>query len=318
MKRLLAYAQLVRLPNVFTALADIGLGALASGALVERWPMVGLLLLSSACLYCGGMVWNDVFDREEDRKERPFRPLPSGRVSLRAAIVVGVGLLTSGLACAALAGWWGPPLRDVSWEIAPVLAWDCFLRPGCTAGILTALILAYDGGLKRTPYGGPLTMAACRYLNIFLGWTVADVSISSVDERLKAALVIGTYILGVTCFARTEARTSNRMFLLGSAVIVFAGLLLALPMSWTRGDVSMRAALFLSLLAGYGLLLMIPIGRAIAMPSPQRVQAAVKIAVLGLIVLDAVLATALVGPAGLGLLVLLPPALFLGRWVYST
>ena len=36
MNRFLTYAQLVRLPNAFTALADIALGALAVGALREQ------------------------------------------------------------------------------------------------------------------------------------------------------------------------------------------------------------------------------------------------------------------------------------------
>jgi 4-hydroxybenzoate polyprenyltransferase len=48
------------------------------------------------------------------------------------------------------------------------------------------------------------------------------------------------------------------------------------------------------------------------------VQAAVKRAILSLIALDAVLATGLVGWPGLLILVLAPPALWLGRWVYST
>jgi 4-hydroxybenzoate polyprenyltransferase len=48
------------------------------------------------------------------------------------------------------------------------------------------------------------------------------------------------------------------------------------------------------------------------------VQAAVKTAVLGLVGLDAVLATSLAGTAGLLVLLLLPPALWLGKWVYST
>ena len=38
MSKLLAYAQLVRLPNTFTAMADICLGAMAAAGLaVERW-----------------------------------------------------------------------------------------------------------------------------------------------------------------------------------------------------------------------------------------------------------------------------------------
>src|SRR5271166_2427559 len=75
--RLKPYAQLVRLPNVFTAFADICLGALAAHILPDKWLPFVLLLLSSGCLYCAGMVWNDFFDIEQDCKERPFRPIPS-------------------------------------------------------------------------------------------------------------------------------------------------------------------------------------------------------------------------------------------------
>src|SRR5271170_6826191 len=72
------YAQLVRLPNTFTAMADICLGALAAGILLERWPVFVCLLVASTLLYWSGMVWNDYFDLEQDRKERPGRPLASG------------------------------------------------------------------------------------------------------------------------------------------------------------------------------------------------------------------------------------------------
>ena len=43
------------------------------------------------------MVLNDVFDLEIDRRERPERPLPSGRVSLRAARLLGWTLLVLGM-----------------------------------------------------------------------------------------------------------------------------------------------------------------------------------------------------------------------------
>jgi 4-hydroxybenzoate polyprenyltransferase len=76
--------------------------------------------------------------------------------------------------------------------------------------------------------------------------------------------------------------------------------------------------LFPYLLVGFGFLVGIPVGRAIGRPEPTPVQIAVKRAVLGLVVLDAVLATAATGTIGLLLLLLLVPALFLGRWLYST
>src|SRR5436190_1165375 len=98
------YAQLIRLPNLPSALADIALGALAARALPQRWASFGLLLLASACLYCSGMVWNDYFDRDQDRKERPERPLPSGRVSLGEAFWLGVVLMLGGAGLAFVAG----------------------------------------------------------------------------------------------------------------------------------------------------------------------------------------------------------------------
>jgi 4-hydroxybenzoate polyprenyltransferase len=95
---LLAYAQLVRLPNVFTAMADIALAALVTGALPGQLVEFVLLLVASSCLYCSGMVWNDFFDLEQDKRERPFRPLPAGRISLRAAAGLGTVLMLAGLA----------------------------------------------------------------------------------------------------------------------------------------------------------------------------------------------------------------------------
>jgi 4-hydroxybenzoate polyprenyltransferase len=305
MTKFQTYAQLVRLPNVFTALADIALAALAAGAIANAgaWPAFLLLLLASGCLYCGGMVWNDFFDVEQDRQERPFRPLPSGRVKPQEALRLGASLLGAGVLLAGLAGWLEDPTR-----------WTPFLL----ALILSATILLYDGWLKRT-WAGPLGMGACRFLNVLLGLAVVPGSIGSWGFVL--ALAVGVYITGVTWFARTEARASNQDQLLLAGGAMLAGLLLALPLpvlAANRAAPVATSPLFLYLLVGFGFMVGIPVARAIQQPSPSRVQAAVKTAVLGLVVFDTVLATALAGLAGLTLLVLLPPALYLGRWIYST
>jgi 4-hydroxybenzoate polyprenyltransferase len=305
MNRLRAYAQLVRLPNVFTALADIGLGVLASGIPPPRWVTCALLGIASACLYCGGMVWNDYFDLDQDRRERPFRPLPSGRVARRAAARLGGALLAAGWVLALLSGWGEDGLRR---------------SPAILAGLLLGAILLYDGWLKRT-WAGPLGMGTCRFLNVLLGWTAALEAGWPWNVGVGVAAVVGVYIVGVTWFARTEARTSSQLALSGAAVVMLAGLFLAVPLPLLVAEVRPAHAtspLFLYLLVGLGFLVGIPVGKAIAVPTAGRVQAAVKGAVLGLVLLDAVLATALVGLVGLVILVLLPPALYLGRWIYST
>lgn len=306
--RLLAFAQLVRLPNVFTAFADIALGTCAALALLSGWPdgsfwlRAVLLAFASGSLYLAGMVWNDVFDLAEDAKARPFRPLPSGRITKRTAIVLGIGLLLLGLV---FAGWAGSP-GQAEWDSTPLTF---------AVGIAVA-VLMYDGGLKRTPVG-PIGMAACRFLNVLMGLT--QVPDDALDDALRVHLagVVGVYIVGVTWFARTEeGRSSDRHLLAASCVI---GLSLALAV-WFRARLpaGLGTVAFPYLLVAFGFWVGVPLARAVRHPGPKEVQTAVKRCVLGLIGLDAVLATALVGLPGLLVLLLLPPALWLGKWVYST
>ena len=179
---------------------------------------------------------------------------------------------------------------------------------------LTAAILLYDSWLKRT-WAGPLGMGTCRFLNVLLGLSVADAF--PWPWGVHMAFVVGLYIVGVTWFARTEARTSRGSTLTAAAGVMLAALALALAVpAWLRPETA--SVLFPYLLVALGFLVGFPVWRAVVNPVPQRVQAAVKRAILGLVLLDAVLATAVGGIAGLVILLLLPPAMYLGRWLYST
>jgi len=308
MSQLRAYAQLVRLPNVFTAVADIALGALAAGALPRRWLPFLLLALTSACLYCAGMVWNDFFDVEQDSKERAFRPIPSGRVTRRHALQLGNALFGSGVGLALLAGWALSAWREPETESRFV--WTPFV----IAVVLIVAILLYDGWLKRTVVG-PVGMGTCRFLNVLLGLSIAGSVGVWPDVHLAA--IVGIYIVGVTWFARTEARTSNQRMLTGAAAVMLAGVLLALPLPLGIQP-NTGTLLYPYLLVALGFLVGLPVARAISTPMPAFVQTAVKRAIVCLVVLDAVLATPFAGLWGLSLLVLLVPALYLGRWIYST
>lgn len=306
MSNLRAFAQLARLPNLPSAIADIALAGLATRSLPGRWPAFLLLVLSSCCLYVAGMVFNDYFDVEQDRRERPDRPLPSGRVSRRAAGWLGVALLGMGMGFAALAGWVMVVRQEASNP----------LRPLVLAGLLVVAILLYDGWLKRTVLG-PLAMGSCRFLNVLLGVSISGGLAWPLGPHL--ALVVGGYIVGVTWFARTEARTSSQAALTGAALLVLAALILALPLPvYQKEDTA--SPLFVYLLVALGFFLGFAFHRAIVAPTPGHVQAGVKRALLGLILLDTVLATATAGEVGLVLLILLVPALYLNRrrWLYAT
>jgi 4-hydroxybenzoate polyprenyltransferase len=305
MSRARAYAQLVRLPNVFTAPADVLLGLFAVSGRVEDglpsplWPRATALVAASVCLYAGGMVFNDVFDVAQDIRERPHRPLPSGRIGRSQAVCLGGVLLLAGWLLALAAGWREGGLASA---------------PSAVAAVLVGVILFYDGWLKKT-WAGPLGMGACRFLNVLLGlspgWHGLD------WWALHMAAVVGVYIVGVTWFARTEAGMSRRSALRSAAAVMIGALVLALALpAWF--PLGTTSPLYVFLLAGLWFILAGPVRAAIEARTPLAVQGAVKRAILGLVFLDATLATALAGPAGLTILLLLVPAMYLGRWIYST
>src|SRR6185295_18575835 len=112
----------------------------------------------------------------------------------------------AGLAFAFLAG-----RREGGWDwTAPLLA-----------AALVGAILLYDGCLKRT-WAGPLGMGACRFLNVLLGLAVADHAAGA--RGVYLGLIVGLYIVGVTWFARTEARASSQSALAGAAAVMLAGI----------------------------------------------------------------------------------------------
>jgi len=305
--RLLALAQLLRLPNVFTAFADIAMATAAGAALLPSapasfWAAATLLAMASGCLYLAGMVWNDYFDRAEDAKARPFRPIPSGRVTVRTTVLLGVGLFSVGLTFAALAGLPG----RAEWSYEPLRL---------AIAILLAVLL-YNGGLKQTGIG-PVAMASCRFLNVLFGLSIVPEAVFDTGLRIHLAGIVGIYIVGVTWFARTEEGRSNRRQLIAAASVIALSLVFALVLK-AKLPPGSGTVLFPYLLVAFGFLVGRPVARAIASPGPKEVQAAVKRCVLGLVAFDAVLATAFVGLPGLLILLLLPPALVIGKWVYST
>ena len=95
--RLAAYAELARISNLPTCLSNVlvgcAIGAAAGRAVLGVGTVAGLAV-GIALLYIAGMALNGAADIEVDRAERPQRPIPSGRISLRAALFSGLFLNT--------------------------------------------------------------------------------------------------------------------------------------------------------------------------------------------------------------------------------
>ncbi|MFC7908010.1 SCO3242 family prenyltransferase [Streptomyces nigra] len=178
MSRRRAWAELLRLPALFTVPGDALSGAVAAGA--RPGPRTLLAIGSSLCLYEAGMALNDWADRAEDAVERPHRPLPSGRIRPSSALTAACALTAAGLGLAAGAG-------------RPALA---------VATPLAATVWAYDLGLKHTP-AGPVAMAAARGLDHLLG---AAATTGRPRAALPSAALLGTHTLAVTAVSRRETQ----------------------------------------------------------------------------------------------------------------
>ncbi len=182
-----AWAQLFRLPNLLTVPGDPVAGFLlasAGGDGALTWKIIPAAC-AAVLLYCAGLVANDLFDLRTDRRERPDRPLPSGRIRPIWAWIVLALLTPAGVACA--------------FRAAPAA--------GIVALALTATIFLYDGVTKRTrlPGVGAVNMGLCRGLSLLMGAAAVGGELWSWSVIGPAVGMTG-YIAAVTRIAAGETR----------------------------------------------------------------------------------------------------------------
>jgi 4-hydroxybenzoate polyprenyltransferase len=289
--------QLTRLPNVFTAMADVFAGFLLTHSTLQPADEVAALVVASAGLYTAGMVLNDLFDLEVDRRLRPDRPLASGRITRAEATGLAIGLVIAAIAAALTAG----------------------TRTAVLAVFLLVSVVIYNG-LVKASWAGPVVMGMCRLLNVLLGASTAAPDQPALKGMAPAFLLaagMGTYIIGVTWFARREAEQSKRSSLIAAMVVVNLGLLIVALLATNPQAENVEA--FWVVLAVPAVLVNRRLLQATANPSPGPVQTAIKTAILALVILDASAVLLVRGPLwSLAVLALLVPTLLLGRWVYST
>ncbi len=284
--RIRAYLDLIRLPNVFTAAADALAGFLYVGGGIADWPMLIALVGASSCLYTGGVVLNDVCDVKRDTRERPERPIPSGRVSREAAFILAATLLAAGVGCAA-------------WVST---------RAFVIAGLLVLVIVLYDAVLKATMLA-PTLMGVCRALNLTLAMSWAGSAWAAATMIPAGAMWL--YVTSLTFFARYEAGVSTRRRLAGGIM----GMCLAIAglsgLWWILED---GHSAYLGLVGGLVLFIGYQGWGPIRETEPAAVQRATRTFVLAIILFDTCITAAARGPV-VALLVagMILPAVMLNR-----
>jgi 4-hydroxybenzoate polyprenyltransferase len=305
-RSLKTWLTLLRVPNLLTVPGDPLAGAFLAAAASRSalaWTPVFQCLLASLALYSSGLLANDFFDREEDRRDRPTRPIPSGNVRSGSVLFAALLLTMAGITFAAEAG--RGPLQ--------------------VALLLAAAVWAYNLGVKRVPVAGPILMGACRGLSLLLGAAACPAG-RVTDAPWLAAGLIAAYIALVTAIARNETRVQRTPLwaIWLSPTLILAGLASLSLLRWENGVPSLIPgpngfALGLSAMA----VVWVGVwnGQLVGQPAPARVQRAVGGLIRGLILIQAALC-ATTGPLGelgaLALLAAFPVAGWLGKWFYGS
>lgn len=290
MKKLSAYLQLVRLPNIFTAVADVLAGYfLVTGGRVQDPAALSGLLLASAGIYAAGCALNDLHDREEDAVARPTRPIPAGKVSVPEVWGVVILLFAGSVGLALLAG-------STSFFMAVPLV---------------LLVIAYDTITKDMVVLGPLTMGGCRALNLLFGMSCG----LTWEAILIFPLLSLVYVFSLTLLSRFE--TGGNLGNTGKAALAGIGsvvlLLFAGALSGAMKPDSLIFLLLLIVFAGPAVV------AGVAAATPEALGKAVKYLVLAIPLLDAVYVSGVYGwQVGLPVALCLVPALVIARYMYVT
>ncbi len=179
------WAQLVRLPNLFSVPGDPLAGLILATA--PGVPTLGAAVgvsCASLLAYAGGLIDNDVIDFRKDSRERPRRPLPSGAVHLKKAASFRYVLL------------FAPFLPGIALRFPP--AWF-----GLQA-LLLICILCYNRWKKRFTKTAAILMGLCRSLSLLSGAAAAGLAGLTSAPALIAAGSWLLFVTGLTLFSESE------------------------------------------------------------------------------------------------------------------
>jgi 4-hydroxybenzoate polyprenyltransferase len=293
---------------------------------------VAWVALASCLLFASGMLWNDLADVERDIELHPRRPLPSGRIRLITAYVVGAALAVGALLVAVASD----AAQEFSSRGVPPYGFY-------TAGIVLSLALLYNFLAKSVPWLGSLTMASVRashaiFALLLLGadhfrlGALAVLGAFGLDAAASVPLrpafyplLLGLYVFGVTLISELESRAGRRWELVvGGAAMALAmlgGSVLLVTAHWITalqqagGYVQLVGGLFLGLaiLGWWGWRVLWPWLAALRTGRKGMIGPLVGAALGGMILFDALLATSAHPGAGLAILCLYPCFRLVGR-----
>jgi len=274
------YLQLVRIPGIFTALSNVLIGYFFSFSETEvvSFPF---LLLTSGFLFCSGMIFNDYFDLQIDKKERPDRPLPSKKISKQNAFLLGIIFLIFANLFAYVVGYYSLIISL----------------------IMTLLIIVYNYKTKFFSFLGIFNLSLIRFLNVLLGFSLLSITF----DIIQYAIPIGIFVAGISILAKNESGliTSISKKLNYIFIIITTGYVSVLIINNFQIESLIFLGLF-SIVQLYALL-------------EKKIQNQITLQLLSIILLDAILISILASfYVSILISLLFIPAYFIAKKLYLT
>ena len=307
------YWELVRPPALCTAAADslcafawVSQVALMTSTWTEHILIALSLILISGSVYAAGMCTNDIFDLVEDQKDRPFRPLPSGKIKLNTAWRLALGLQVFALGMCGLLC-----LLRQSWSWLPL---------GAVLSTITMTYL-YNSVFKNQIWA-PIVMGTCRLGNFWIGASLiytSELTLSEIDLSIPLYISCGTlaYVTALTALSRHEVEGGQKAEFWGGVLLLCS----THPLWWSFLNV-FNTPLFPILIVG-GLVFLWLLKKCIPLlkgsGEATAVQQMVSSGIRGVALTNVVLCMGL-GSWPIAILLLLKSVLAskIGRWFYST
>ena len=289
------YLEIIRPPNVITTIADI-LAGISIPVFVYSTTYsvynIMYLIIGSACLYSGGIVFNDILDIATDTKERPKRPLPSKKISLRKAIIYGLSLFSFGT----------------------IFCYINSKQSAIIAIIIILLTFTYNAKTKKRQYLGAINMGLCRSLNFILGVSIAN--IFEIKVMILFSLIPLIFVSCITLISHNEVNGNSKSELKVGVLIDIIILCSLLTITFIKKSLIIIPWIMIII---WGYINLKSKYIAIIKNNPQNVQECVKKGVLSLIIINSIIISILWNiQLGIITLTLFPLSLLISKKFYVT
>ena len=230
LKKLSGFIELLRPHNLLVSAFTTLIGVVSVLGRLDTYAVVPIAVV--VLVAAGGYVINDYFDYEVDKLNKPYRPIPSGRVSREEALTLALALFVGGVALSLLPG--------------PVSFAYAFLN--------AVLMFMYSYKIKELGLLGNITVAFSGASTIIYGGLAVAEHAAAIGSVVRAAvpslyaflLLLGREIVktieDVEADAARGVKSLPRILGVHEAAKVASGILL-----------SVVALSLLPLLMGYGM-----------------------------------------------------------------